>query len=57
MKIENGENERRAEAGKPPYYTIRENMPLSKLVSEGRENQRALPGMENIEYPPCQCGL
>ena len=58
MKMEKGQNERRAENGKGPYYTIRENLPLSKLVSVGRESQRALPGLEDIfEYPPCQCGL
>lgn len=57
MKMEKVENERRAEQGKKPYYTVRENMPLSKLVTNGMESQRALPGMEGLEFPPCQCGL
>ena len=57
VKMEQGENERRAEQGKAPYYTIRENMPLSKLVGKSGESQRALPGLESMEYPPCQCGL
>lgn len=57
MKMERGENERRAEQGKKAYYTIRENLPLNKLVSDGLERQKAIPGMENLEYPPCQCWL
>lgn len=38
-----------------PYYLC--GKPLGKLVSEAEENQKVLPGMEHMEYPPCQCGL
>lgn len=56
-QLEDEQNEARAERGKPPYYIRGENKPLSSLVNEAEENQKALPGMEEFEYPPCQCGL
>lgn len=56
-KMEEGENVRRAEQGKAPYYTIRPDLPLSRLVSPSQLRQKALPGLEQLEYPPCQCGL
>ena len=57
MKLEKAQNEARKENGKGPFNLIRENLPLSKLVSVAEEKQRVLPGLEEIEYPPCQCGL
>ena len=58
IQMEKVQNEGRRERGKnKPFNFVREDLPLTSLISVGRELQRALPGMEHIEYPPCQCGL
>ena len=54
QNLETNENEKRRERGKKPFYTLGENKPLSKFIND---KQAALPGMEEMEYPPCHCGL
>lgn len=55
QRIERSQNSRITREGKPwkPYY-LAGNKPLGELVND---KQKALPGMEYVEYPPCQCGL
>jgi hypothetical protein len=43
--------------GKDIYGTYRGDGKRISTLVEGIENQKALPGMEDLEYPPCQCGL
>lgn len=52
-KMEKEQNEYYAEVGKGPFYIC--GKPLRSLIGS-REKQKALPGMEDLEYPPCQCG-
>jgi len=56
-RLEESQNSRITKTGTQwkPYYLA--GKPLADVVSLGRENQLALPGMESMEYPPCQCGL
>ena len=52
--IETATNKGREERGKKPIYLYGKDRPLTSLINE---KQQALFGMEDIEYPPCQCGL
>lgn len=52
-KIEEQQNEARAEKGKGPHW-VRKGGSLSSFIND---KQTVLPGLENLEYPPCQCGL
>lgn len=54
-KIEKAQNKRVTKEGNQwkPYYLAGDG-PLSEIVND---RQRALPGLEDMEYPPCQCGL
>lgn len=52
QKLEDTQNQDRHERGKQPIFLS--SRPLSEIVND---KQTALPGMESIEYPPCQCGL
>lgn len=54
QKLEKAQFEARAEKGKGPIFLFRKDKPLATLIND---KQKALPGMEEIEYPPCQCGL
>jgi 3'-phosphoadenosine 5'-phosphosulfate sulfotransferase (PAPS reductase)/FAD synthetase len=57
VSMETEQNKGRKERGKSkPFNFIREDLPLTKLIGN-REKQKALPGMEELEYPPCQCDL
>lgn len=53
-RIEEAQNKRVTKNGDQwkPYYLA--SVPLGELVND---RQRALPGLEKIEYPPCHCGL
>jgi len=51
-KLERVKNERADEEGLSHRYLLRH--PIGNLI---QEKQRALPGMEAMEYPPCECGL
>ena len=55
QKIEAAQNARITKDGRPwkPYF-LAGNRPLSVVAND---KQAALPGMESMEYPPCQCGL
>lgn len=55
QKIETAQNQRFTKDGKQwkPYF-LAGNRPLAEIVND---KQAALPGMESMEYPPCQCGL
>ncbi len=39
--------------GRNPVYT-KGDTPLAEIIND---KQHVLPGMESLEYPPCQCGL
>jgi hypothetical protein len=52
--LEKNENECREERGKKPFFTLGEKTPLGKLIND---KQAMLPGLQEFEYPPCQCGL
>ena len=52
--IEASTNRGRDERGKNHIYLYGKDKPLSAIVNE---QQNILPGMEEMEYPPCQCGL
>lgn len=56
-KLEEAQNKRVTRDGRPwkPFYLA--GKPLGQIVSISEEKQMALPGMEEVEYPPCQCGL
>lgn len=54
LGIERTVNEGRARRGKAPIYLYGKDKPLTVLIND---KQAALPGMESMEYPPCQCGL
>lgn len=55
IKMEKAQNSRVKKDGTPwKEYYLAGSFPLSQLVND---KQRALPGLEEIEYPPCQCGL
>lgn len=56
QKMEQAQIERRAKVGKKPFYLCNSKKPLNELIG-GRDKQKALPGLEDLEYPPCQCGL
>jgi PP-loop superfamily ATP-utilizing enzyme len=55
QKIEASQNARITRDGRPwkPYF-LAGNRPLLEIIND---KQSALPGMEELEYPPCQCGL
>ena len=57
IKMEESQNAGRKERGKDKAFYFRKDVPLRDLVGEEITNQLALPGMEDLEYPPCQCGL
>lgn len=57
QKLEERNMEYRTRKGKNPFTLRNNGKPLRSLVSEAAEAQKALPGMEDLEYPPCQCGL
>lgn len=40
--------------GKDPLFLCNNGKPLTQFVNE---KQGILPGLESLEYPPCQCGL
>ena len=40
--------------GKKPYSLRGDGVTLDKIIND---KAAALPGMESMEYPPCQCGL
>jgi hypothetical protein len=44
-----------AKGAKP--YTLRNNGKTLGDMVKGIDKQKALPGMEDLEFPPCQCGL
>jgi hypothetical protein len=54
-KLEEAQNARVTRDGRPwkPYY-LAGNRPLNLIIDE---RQAVLPGLEELEYPPCQCGL
>jgi len=52
--IEKITNEERKERGKGPIYLYAKDKPLESIINY---RQSALPGLEEIEFPPCQCGL
>jgi len=54
QKLEQRQIEARAEKGKGPIYLFAKDRPISSIIDEA---QAAFPGMEEIEYPPCHCGL
>jgi hypothetical protein len=54
LKIETNVNERRLLKGKKPFYLASGDSPLPAHI---HDKQMVLPGMEELEYPPCQCGL
>jgi len=56
QKIEKAGNEKRAEKGLEPWNILGPGRPLEKVIGN-RDKQTALPGMEELEYPPCQCSL
>lgn len=56
QRLEKEGNDKRKSNGLAPWYVHGPNRPLNKIIG-GRENQLALPGLEEMEYPPCQCGL
>jgi 3'-phosphoadenosine 5'-phosphosulfate sulfotransferase (PAPS reductase)/FAD synthetase len=54
QKLEQRNMAYRVSIGKAPF-TIRANgKTLDKIINE---KQAALPGMEELNFPPCQCGL
>jgi len=57
IQMEENQNIGRIERGKEKPFFFREGTPLRMLIGEDILNQKALPGMEDLEYPPCQCGL
>lgn len=46
----------RERKGKKPF-SLRNNGKMLRDLIGNEEFQKALPGMEELEYPPCQCGL
>jgi hypothetical protein len=55
VDMEEKQNQVRAERGKvKPFNFIDEHRPLASIINE---KQTVLPGLEQMEYPPCQCGL
>ena len=57
QKMEESVNEARREIGQEPVYFSSKRVPIKDAVIGNRDKQKALPGMEDLEYPPCQCGL
>ena len=57
-KIEAAQNNRITADGRPwkPYF-LAGSKPLEMLVTDEELAQMYLPGLEELEYPPCQCGL
>ena len=53
QKLEARNMAARERRGKLPFSLRGDGRTLDKIINE---NQRALPGMEELEYPPCQCG-
>ena len=53
QKMEKRYVERRKKEGKEPLFMIGD-APIEILIDE---KQLCLPGLEEIEYPPCECGL
>ena len=54
LDMEAATNQGRSDRGKKPIFLYQNDRPLESLFSE---NQKALPGMEDLEFPPCNCGL
>lgn len=54
QKLEERTRQARISRGKQPFSLRGDGVILGKLIND---RQFALPGMEDIEYPPCQCGL
>ncbi len=52
QKLEEAQNNNRKARGLAPIFLS--SRPLHEHINEA---QAALPGMESMEYPPCQCGL
>jgi hypothetical protein len=56
QRLEKEGNEKRHGNGLEPWNILGPGRELAKVIG-GRDKQAALPGMEHMEYPPCQCGL
>lgn len=54
VEIETVTNKGRDLRGKKHIFLYQKDRPLPSLIND---KQSALPGMEGIGYPPCQCGL
>lgn len=54
QKMEKAAMSWRTEQGKKAFTLCNNGKTLDQLINE---KQKALPGMEDLEYPPCQCGL
>jgi hypothetical protein len=54
QKLEKAAMQARKDEGKKPFTLCNNGKKIGDYVND---RQVALPGMEDLEYPPCQCGL
>jgi hypothetical protein len=54
QKLEQRNMAYRVSVGKPAFSLRGDGKTLDQIIND---KQSALPGMEDLEYPPCQCGL
>jgi hypothetical protein len=54
QKLERRNMAYRASKGKPAFALRGDGKTLDQIIND---KQAALPGMEALEYPPCQCSL
>lgn len=54
QELENRVIEEREKSGRKAFTLLGNGRRISEIIND---KQKALPGMEDLEFPPCQCGL
>lgn len=54
QKLENETIAERLRFGTKPFTLLGNGKKVGDMIND---RQAVLPGMESLEYPPCQCGL